>query len=42
MYKFDQKGLRIKVNIDNDPQRRPWKKSVGSGENKRQKFSSIH
>ena len=39
MHKFDQKGLRIKVNIYNDPQRRPW---VGSGENMRQKFSSIH
>ena len=29
MYKFDQKGLRIKVNIDNDPQRRPQENQLG-------------
>ena len=29
MCKFDQKGLRNKVNIYNDPQRRPWENQLG-------------
>lgn len=38
MYKFDQKGLRSKVNIDNDPQRRPWKNQLGQEKTRDKSF----
>lgn len=38
MYKFDQKGLRITVNIDNDPQRRPWKNQLGQEKTRDKSF----